>query len=164
MFTHIVQRANGKMVYLYIRLCTLVKEHLLLNAKNLLAKFFQASQAVVNHLNQVAQTLSTIKASLANHTTQAPSTKVEPKSVLQTSGQNGQQPVTTAPPTLQPVKPQRITKPRHAERTKLGRFAPKGTGVAPTHTETQLQKDGKSSKTVAKQLRQHATNRSMKGR
>jgi hypothetical protein len=50
-------------------------------------------------LNQVAQTLSTIKASLANRTTQASSTKAEPKHAVTTSGQTGKQQATTAPKT-----------------------------------------------------------------
>ena len=159
---HIVQRLNGKMVYLYIRLCTLVKEHLLLNANNLLAKFSQALQAVVSQLNQVAQTLSTIKVSLANLITQVPSTKAEPKYVPPTSGQTGQQPATTAPQIPQAAKQAQTTKQKHVERTKSGKFAPKGTGVAQTHTANQSQKRGKSQKTVANQLRQRATQVSKK--
>ena len=64
----------------------------------------------------------------------------------------------------QPARPTQNTKHRHAERTKSGKFAPKGTGVAPTHTGNQSQGNGTPRKTVANQHHQPVKAASKKGR
>ena len=64
----------------------------------------------------------------------------------------------------QPARPTQNTKHRHAERTKSGKFAPKGTGVAPTHTGNQSQGNGTPRKTPASQHRQPVIAASKKGR
>lgn len=115
-----------------------------------------------SQLSPLVQTLQNIRAWHVNHTTVESSIKAEPTIAKVIHTVDGQQQATTAPPTLQPVTPQVKPKQRHAERTKSGRFAPKGTGIAPIPTDRLVQTTGKLSKTVANQLRQRAMSRSTK--
>jgi len=64
----------------------------------------------------------------------------------------------------QPAQPTQNIKHRHAERTKSGKFAPKGTGVAPTPTHNQSQGYGTPRKTPANQHHQPVKVASKKGR
>ena len=116
-----------------------------------------------SQLSPLVQTLKNIRAWHVNHTTAESLIKQEPTIAKVIHTVDGQQQATTAPPTLQPVTPQVKPKQRHAERTKSGRFAPKGTGIAPIPTDRLVQTTGKLSKTVANQLRQRAKQTASKG-
>lgn len=104
MLTRIAMLVNGlnmarftqALASLKVRLCKLVS--------NLRVSFILASLSVVSLYNQLVKTLSSFKALLVNLITQAQSTKLALKHVVTTSGQIGQQLVTTARQTLQHVK------------------------------------------------------------
>lgn len=116
-----------------------------------------------NQLSPLVQTLKNIRAWHVQSTTAESSIKQEQKIAQVEVTLLGLQPQTIAPQIPQPAIPAQKTKQRHAERTKLGRFAPKGTGVAQTHTASQSVVDGSKQAKVAAQLRQRATKQSKKG-
>ena len=160
MFMRIVQQVNGIVQGLYTQAYSLVMGRLLPNVKQLLANTIQALQDVASQLVKAVQKL---KLSLVALITREASPKQELSNVQQILTAAGQQfhpPVSQTP---QPASPTQKAKHRHAERTKSGKFAPKGTGVAQTPTAAQSQGRGRPRKTVANQLRQHATQAPKKG-
>ena len=162
MFMRIVQQVNGILQGLYTQVYSLVAGQLLPSAKQLLVHITQVLQDAVN---QVAKTIRNIKALVVSQTTAAPSINPEPINVQAEATLLGLQPQTIVPPTLQPVVlAQSRKRGRPVGSTKSAKSSSKGTTPAQTRTAHQSMAGGEKSVAVAKQLRQHATKQSKKGK
>jgi hypothetical protein len=104
MLKHIVTQVSGQVTALFTQALASLKALLCKHANNLRASFIRAYQNVVSLFNPLVKTLSKIKALVASLITQVQSTKLALKHVVTTSGQIGQQLVTTVRQTLQHVK------------------------------------------------------------
>jgi hypothetical protein len=93
---HIVTQLSGRIMALYSQALVWLKELLLPLVSSLRANYIQVSLSVVNLWTLLVKILLTIKVLLANLTTQAQLIKVGLKHVAITSGQIGQQLLTTA--------------------------------------------------------------------
>tara|TARA_R110002126_G_C10360183_1_gene492488 strand:+ start:170 stop:505 length:336 start_codon:yes stop_codon:yes gene_type:complete len=97
----IVMQLNGLITVLYSQALVLHKALLYKLVNNLRVNYILASLSVVSLWNLPVKTLLNFKALLANLITQAQLIKVELKLVAITSGQTGQQLLTTARQTHQ---------------------------------------------------------------
>jgi hypothetical protein len=100
---HIVTQLSGRIMALYSQALVWLKEQLLQLVNSLRVNYILASLSVVNLWNRLAKILLNIKVLLANLTTQAQLIKVGLKHVAITSGQIGQQLLTTVRQILQRV-------------------------------------------------------------
>ena len=99
----IVMQVLGRIMAQFLTVYMLIKERLLQLVNNLHAKFILASLSVGNLWTLLAKILLSFKVLLANLITQAQLIKVGLKHVVITSGQIGQQLLTTVRQILQRV-------------------------------------------------------------
>ena len=100
---HIVTQLSGRIMALYSQALVWLKEQLLQLVNSLRANYILVSLSVVNLWNRLVKISLTFKVLLANLITQAQLIKVGLKHVVITSGQIGQQLLTTVRQILQRV-------------------------------------------------------------
>ena len=93
---HIVTQLSGRIMALYFQALVWLKELLSLLVSNLRANYIQVSLSVASLWNHLVKILLTIKVLLANQIIRVQLIKVGLKHVAITSGQIGQQLLTTA--------------------------------------------------------------------
>ena len=100
---HIVTRLSGRIMALYSQALVWLKEQLLQLVNSLRVNYILVSLSVVNLWNRLVKISLTFKVLLAHLITQAQLIKVGLKHVVITSGQIGQQLLTTVRQILQRV-------------------------------------------------------------
>lgn len=161
MLKRIVMQVRGLLMGQFTQVLGLLTARLWNLAKLLRVNFTHLYLNVVSQLALIAQKLKLFP---ADKTKLDMSPRLEPSNVQHQPTHLGLQPTIVASQHQQPVSQAQKQVQRHAERTKSGKFAPKGTGVAQIHTANQYQADGTKRKERAKQRRQRATSQRKKGR
>lgn len=164
MLMPIVTQVSGRLMALCTRALGLLKELLWKAASYLLASCILVSLSVVSLYNLVVRTVSSIKAWLVTLITRASSTKQEPTCVKAGAILRGQQPPTTALPTLRPV-PQALSpkQDKPVAQTKSAPSPTEKTKPAPILTAAPSTQAGLKPQGRAKPRRRRAKQVSKKG-
>ena len=161
MLKRIVMQVSGQLMALFTQVLGLLMGLLWKVAKHLRVSCTLLFLNVASHLALIAQKL---KRSPADKTKLDMSPRLEPSNVQHQPILHGSQHTKVAAQLQQPAFQAQKQIQRHAERTKSGKFAPKGTGVAPRHIQNQPAADGTKHKERANQRRQRAISQRKKGK
>lgn len=161
MLKRIVMQLNGLLTALFTRHLVSLTARLWNLVRRLRVNFTLLYLNVVSLIAPIAQKLKQL---LAGQTKKGTLPKQEHSSAPLQPILHGSQLPTVAAQLQQPALQAQKQIQRHAERTKSGKFAPKGTGVVAIHTRSQQQTDGMKSKGLANQRRQRAKSQRKKGR
>ena len=161
MLKRIVMQVSGLLTALFTQVLALLKVLLWKVVSSLRVNFTHLYLNVVSQLVLIAQKLKLYPAA---QTKSDMLRKPEPTYVPAELIHHGSQQSKVAAQLQQPVLQAQKQVQRHAERTKSGKFAPKGTGVAAIHTASQPAADGTKPKGRVNQRRQRAKSQRKKGR
>ena len=161
MLKRIVMQVSGRLMALFTQVLALLKVLLWKVVSSLRASFTHLYLNVASQLALIAQKLRLYHAAqIKSDMLLKPEPTYAPAELIH----HGSQQLKVAAQLQQPVLQAQKQVQRHAERTKSGKFAPKGTGVVAIHTDSQPAAAGTKRKGHANQRRQRATLQRKKGR